>query len=247
MFKFKHYLIFINILCLSALFLFQNCAKEGSFQSRALSSFNAASTEVENQDDTGGGKVLKYKAKSQVAPLVANRVLMYNIFQSVFGTTNTGSLRYYRANNIGWNSTDFGSGHTMYEKRLITPSADCVKKSSVEYVCTNRVLNVKVADSMGINTRREAYRMDACHRSVRNNVALAHAVKKIGGTSAFDKVALSHKNVLGAFQLFFRSHPRPPGGVLDSLIIVGQEEGSPRDQWRAIVLAVCLSPHWQVL
>lgn len=245
MFSYSRWLQLALIISLPSVLLFQNCAKEGSFRTPDALNFAATNggIDVDVLDDDDTKKMKKYKEKSEVTPLMANRVLMTNIFLSIFGNTLKSYFVYYN----GWQEGDFGSGFSAYNKRVMA-SKDCAKKRSVEYLCINKAPEIDIASNMGLNTRREAWRMHACQMAARNNASLLHALRKIDKKSTLAKPpALSYANVKDGFKLFFRNKPNPPVEVLDSLRIVAEEEEKPSDQWRALLLTVCLSPHWQVL
>lgn len=222
---------------LPSVMFFQNCSEQQDFATESLQSLSRDELIVNHGDDF----TLSFKSKAEVAPQMFNRIYMTNLFISIFGT----NLRQEYLDNMGWNANDFGSGYSAYNK-VHTANDNCKgdSKSVAGVVCRVSRFPATVAENGGVNTRREAYRMHMCHISVRNNGALMTAIRKLGQG---DEPEINDQNIGEVFSLFFRGKPPATGRVLDSLKLVADDEDNNKDKWRAIFLATCLSPHWQVM
>ncbi|MCB9073571.1 MAG: hypothetical protein H6623_08110 [Bdellovibrionaceae bacterium] len=182
----------------------------------------------------------EYKTSLSVNPLVANRVLMVNYFRSIFGegaTVNANLL-------IGRQAMDFGSSYTVYD-RVIT--ADCNKKKDSFTACAgNESMTLTAPPNLGINIRREAWRLRMCHLSVK--YLPVAALRKIDPKANLENVPnINEENIKKVFSLFFRARPTPGSEILDALLITAQDGKTPLEQWQNILLSICISPHWQVL
>ena len=90
--------------------------------------------------------------------------------------------------------------------------------------------------------------MSACHLGVDNNNSFLFVLKKIDKSATLaSPPEMTDKNLNRVFQLFFRGRPAPNKQVLDSLKIAYNKGEDATDGWRAIILGICLSPHWQVM
>lgn len=173
--------------------------------------------------------------------MVANRILTANYFKSIFSA----KVETTATDLIASQASDFGSSFSIYD-RVITPAADCNKTKNIYSPCNTAAMKIDAPHNIGVNIRREAFRIRMCSTAVKSHVL--EALKKIDSkaTSAMPP-AINDTNLTKAFHLFYRGRQKPNTQVLDSLIIVSQKATAPMDQWRDIILSICISPHWQVL
>ncbi len=222
---------------MSSFAIFQNCAPPSS-------SFDSNSMEE-------GTLVLPSKdpivdvqrvEKVEVSPLVANKTLTTNKLLAIFGS----SLTHVASRNIAYQGIDFGARSSIYD-RLIT--TDCATNSRPETVCdTTTTLATEITHNVGLNIRREAWRLQTCHAAVKNNTSLLFALKKINSAATVSAPpAINEENLNKAFLLFFKSRAPASPQVVDSLGIAAEDQDAKIDQWRSVFLSLCLSPHWQVL
>jgi hypothetical protein len=234
------FVTFVLFSTVTVVLLFQNCGQvaSNSVPESGTAMLNSSNVVIDSGVTTSG----TYVSKAQVNPLVANRVLMTNIFTSIFGPAITPVA----ASNMGKNSTDFGSGFSIYDRVI---SANCAKDRDAYVLCaTGDSMDFNVEPNISLNIRREAWRIRTCHSAINSNTALLFALKKISSVATLTKPpSVSEENLNSAFRLFFRSKPLPDVQLLDSLAIVAAQEDNEKNKWQSVLLALCLSPHWQVL
>lgn len=224
------------------LFVFQNCG-----QGRHISGEQGeGGVEFGSQEELAEADQSNFvfqKAATEVQPIYMNRIMVYNIFKSVFGESQKDVF----IEHIAHAAPDFGSGWDLYNKRRMS-ATECNKSRHPFYVCNNSDQKQKVADISGANALREGRRMSACHLGVDDDQSLQHALQKIEAEATLERPPVpSSENLYRAFQLFFRGKPKPGGEVLDSFRIVHNRFIDKTEGWRQIVLGICLSPHWQAL
>ncbi|MCC6138681.1 MAG: hypothetical protein IT287_08605 [Bdellovibrionaceae bacterium] len=227
------------ILCpITILVLFQNCGSKPNSGSNTFSSLDTGDLIVQDDDDDDDD--LPHLRRVQVNQMVANRVLLANYFTDIFGPDIETTVAALIANQ----PSDFGSSNSIYD-RIITTT--CGTKKSIYAPCsTADVLQLDTKANVGVNIRREAFRVRSCHTAVKNRTLIA--LKKIDSTATATKIpAINEANLKKAFSLFFRARRAPSSEVVDALTIVSQKEAKPLDQWKDVMLSLCLSPHWQVL
>lgn len=229
------------VLLIAVSLAYQNCGNKhmSVIDSSSLSSSDTGSliiTEPEDDDETDDPLLRKV----QVNQIVASRILTANFFVAIFGTKITN----YVTTNIAEQPKDFGSGNTIYD-RVITPT--CGTTKNIYSPCaTNIPLSLPTPDTLGVNVRREAFRIRSCHYGV-NNLAI-DALKKISSTATTaNPPSITNANLSKAFQLFYRGRRPANTEVLESLMIVSQKKSKPIEKWKDVLLTICLSPHWQVL
>jgi hypothetical protein len=234
------FILFALVSTVAIVLLFQNCGQVASnpIPESGTAVLNSSNVVVGSDVTTTN----TYVSKAQVNPLVANRVLMTNIFTSIFGPAITPVA----ANNMGKNSTDFGSGFSVYDRVI---SANCAKDRDAYVLCaTGDSMNFNVESNISLNIRREAWRVRTCHTAINSSTALLFALRKISSGATLTKPpSVTEENLNTAFRLFFRSKPLPDVQLLDSLAIVAAQEDNEKNKWQSVLLALCLSPHWQVL
>lgn len=220
--------------------LFQNCAQNKAQVAKS------ASKEVEGELDVPEEVIVdveppEFVEKAQVSQMVANRILTSNFFISIFGPGATNVV----ATNVGFHEKDFGSGFSIYET---VATADCAKVKNLLVPCSVQASDPQTSSNMGLNIRREAWRLRTCHSVVGVNANLLFALKRIQPSALLTSPPdINDDNLDKAYQLFFRAKPLPDHSLLDALTIVSQKESDPINKWRSVLLTLCLSPHWQVL
>lgn len=166
---------------------------------------------------------------------------MSNIFVSIFGP----NIKTTAATLIAQQPGDFGSGYSVYD-RVITPAADCGKTKDIYSPCNLIAMKLDALPNIGVNIRREAYRIRTCSAAVKTSVLTA--LKKFDNKATTAKPPeINDANLTKAFHLFYRGRKSPSTEVLDSLLIVSQKSSAPIDKWKDVILSICISPHWQVL
>lgn len=220
----------------SSFFVFQNCAQPHS----GFGNMNQGSLVLPDDDDPV--EPFDKVEKSEVSAQNANRVLTSNILISVFGTPAKNIVTTYISNN----TADFGSPNSIYDRVVRT---DCATNGTPGVVCnTATTLSLQTSPNVGLNIRREGWRLQACHDITKRTDTLQSAFKKINVDASTATPQINSTTVNKAFSLFFTAKPTPPGALTDSLLIVGQDaSGNSMAKWQQIFLTLCLSPHWQVL
>ena len=234
---FKGILAFLLLITLGgSLFVFQSCGP-GAFESKKDRS--SAHLHIgESPVDT-----FKTSVPSQVQPLYANRVLLYNIYRDIFGASVQSAL----VERVGWASTEMGSAFGLYEK-VVLANQDCRNKRSPFYLCTNSNLDLATPPVVGASAPREGRRIRACQLAVDNKKALAHAFNRIEkNANLANPPAQTDANFKRIFQLFFRGKPLPDQGFFDQLKITLNGAADAEQGWKSVIHSICLSPHWQVL
>lgn len=229
------------ILCpIAILVLFQNCGKQT--QSAAINNSLDEGDLIIRDDDKTDKADTPYLRRVQVNQMVANRILTANYFIDIFGPSIENTV----ASLIAYQAADFGSGNSIYDK-VITTAADCNKTKSIYTPCNNaEPLRLTTPATIGANIRREAFRVRSCHTAVKYRTM--NALQKIDPKATPSKIpAIDDKNLEKAFHLFFRARKAPSDEILDALTIVSQKKTTPLEQWKDVILSLCLSPHWQVL
>ncbi len=232
----KKWIFFSIIFSFSAsLFIFQNCAPPSS----GFGTMNQGSLDLPDEEDPVDppNKV----EKAEVSAQNANKVLTSNILLSVFGPTAKNIIMTYISNN----TADFGAANSIYDRNI---KADCTTNSAPGVVCsTSTPLALQTSSNVGLNIRREGWRLQACHEITKRTDALRAAFQKINTNQSTATPQVTAVTVNKAFSLFYIGKITPPGAVTDSLRIIAQDESATIEQWRDILLTLCLSPHWQVL
>ncbi len=229
--------IFSTILLsfVATLFVFQNCAQPKT----GFGNMNQASLEIPDEEELV--EPFEKVEKTEVSPQNANRVLTSHILMSVFGTAAKNIVATYISNN----TADFGSPNSIYDRVVRT---DCSTNATPGVVCNTSVtLSLQTSPNVGLNIRREGWRLQACHDITKRTDTLRNAFKKINSDKSTNTPALNNANINKAFSLFFIAKPAPSGAVTDALRIVAQDHESTMEQWQNVFLSLCLSPHWQVL
>lgn len=195
----RKFVLLLFPVALMSLLVFQNCSDQ-AFVSKNEDARSAAS--VVNPDIGQMVHTVEIpKLKSEVQPLYASRMLVFNIYRSIFGTSIENEL----IERIAWASAEFGSGEDYYAKVY---AKDCKTKRSPYYVCDNRTLKQNTSSVVGISATREGRRISACHAAIDSTLSLEHAFNKIEpGTSMVVPPQASQANFKRIFQLFFRGKP----------------------------------------
>lgn len=235
----RSYILVANLSLTVLIFgAFMNCApmkSPGQAEQVSLSSTNIAPDEDHEQTKTAN-KVTTFQAN------LADRYYISSVFEDVFGD----SYDSVTENSVGTDALNFGSACSLYENYrqfsavkgkwlAVDPRAAC-SFSSQAYV--------SVKPSTGAIVSRQGEISHACSDLTTNKKAMAHAMKKI---SAVEIPELTNANLTTAFELFYRNHPAPSQGLLDSLKVMAPQTGPTLETWRQIVFTVCISSHWQVL
>ena len=230
-------------LCLLMILGYQNCS-DSTFQAQDrdnLSSAFGTDIEIDIADDHSVHK--QHRARAEAQALYSNRMLMYNTFIDVFGSSKKGDF----IKNIAWASSEMGSGWNTYEKRLLSNS-DCSKKRSALYRCDNFNLEAKASGIVGASATREGRRMSACHLGVETDSTFEYALKRIDENSSISSPPQPNdENFQRVFELFFRGKPSPGVQFFDALNIAHRKGADNKEGWKFVLLSICLSPHWQVM
>jgi hypothetical protein len=233
-------LIAICVLLSLGALTFQNCA-QNKYAAHVIASEDSPSQLEIPADDPVVTEPLPYAEKAQVNKMVANRVLMTNFFISIFGP----QLKNLASLYMGYQASDFGSGFSIYDSIF---TSDCSKNRNPYSPCSGVVIDFQTPPNVGLNIRREAWRLRTCHRAVAINAALLFALKKIDSHATLTSLPdINEANLDKAYQLFFRAKPLPSNELIDSLTIVSQKESDKLKKWQEVILTLCISPHWQVL
>jgi hypothetical protein len=92
---------------------------------------------------------------------------------------------------------------------------------------------------------REARRLRVCESVMDLDWAVAAAVGNIDGASPTQLPTAAQ--ITAAFQLFYVGQD-PGADILSALQnLIAQQWSSPSEAWKALFLAVCVSPGWQIL
>ena len=221
---------------LGSFFIFQNCAPPNS----GFGNINQASLEL--PDDEDPVEPFDKVEKPEVSAQNANKVLTSNILISIFGPAAKNIVTTYISNN----TADFGAPNTIYDRVV---KSDCATNSTPGFVCnSSTTLSFQTSPNVGLNIRREGWRLQACHDITKRTDTIQAAFKRINADASTKTPPVNSTNVNKAFSLFFIAKPAPPGAVTDSLQIVAQDaSNNTLEQWKQVFLTLCLSPHWQVL
>jgi hypothetical protein len=218
-----------------SLFVFQNCAQPKS----GFGTIEQGSLELP-QDEVPEEPFDKVE-KSEVSTQNANKVLTSNILISIFGSAAKNIVTTYISNN----SADFGAPNSIYDRVV---KKDCSTNGTPGLICTTSPpLSLQTSPNVGLNIRREGWRLQACHDITKRTDTIKNAFKKINSDRSSTTPKVTAASVNKAFSLFYVAKPTPPGSLTDSLQIVAQESEDRMEQWQMIFLTLCLSPHWQVL
>lgn len=224
---------------ITTLVLFQNCGKT-NMTARDVQSIATSTANLTTPTPPKPPTEETYKRHTMASQLVASRILTANFFKSIFGPDLETTITAYIANQ----SSDFGSANTIYDRVV---RSDCSAKRNIYVPCAaGDALKLDTAHTVGDNIRREAYRVRTCHTGVKFRAL--DALKKIDAKATSAKPPpINDANLTKAFHLFFRGRAAPTNEVLESLTIVSQTSKAPIEQWKDVLLSICLSPHWQVL
>ena len=128
----------------------------------------------------------------------------------------------------------YGRHGTPTTKALQDPMTNCSMSSTAYLVAA---VNPKPTVS------RQSFLTHACSDLTTNATTLTYALGRIGGTAP----APTRENVIKLFHLFYRAHPDPQEGLVESLQLMFADGTPVRDSWASAIFTVCASSHWQVL
>lgn len=231
--------MFCYIFCpVAILVLFQNCGNQKTMSAATVASLDTGDLitpepePVVSEDD--------YSRRVEANQMVANRILTANYFKAIFGPDIETTAAAY----IAHQPDDFGSGTTIYDRVITT---DCnTKKNIYKYCSRSEPMRPAAPSNIGTNIRREAFRIRTCNVAVKYRTL--DALKIMDSTTTGAKIPeINDVNLKKAFALFYRGRKAPGREVLESLTIAAGQKDKPYDQWKEVFLAICLSPHWQVL
>jgi hypothetical protein len=89
-----------------------------------------------------------------------------------------------------------------------------------------------------------AARINVCEDITKNKVCLENSIKG-DAFSIDDPDSLTLENIKKQYELFYTFQDPPSKELLDQLLKL-DETGTPKDRWHSIMLALCLSPAWQI-
>ncbi|MBY0384011.1 hypothetical protein K2X05_02540, partial [bacterium] len=134
-----------------SLFVFQNCAQPKS----EFGNMNQGSLVLPEDDEPL--EPFDRVEKAEVSSQNANKVLTSNILLSVFGPAAKNIITTFISNN----TADFGAPNSIYDRVV---RADCSTNGIPGQVCnTSTPLSLQTAPNVGLNIRREGWRLQACH------------------------------------------------------------------------------------
>lgn len=246
MFKLKlaraHLLIPIGAAVLAG---FQNCAPQASFE--AMSEDFASTSQSfnvlhEDSDRTTPGED-KARLETNYEPLLVDRHYIRSLIEDVFGTRGPAIAP---GPTIFQSADEFGSNCSVYEDFSVKRASDgAVVRYDNSAACTQgSAFFTQAPANPKATAKRQAYMTAYCSNLVNDATAFANALKKI---SSDGKPKATTENVYKLFRLFYRAHPEPQQGLLDSLQLMFSSATPDPSEWKGPLNVVCASSRWQVL
>lgn len=234
--------LFIGLALVSVVY-FQNCApptfEAAEFEFASEAEPMMVAHESSDRSLPGQGKV---KAETTYEALLVDRFYLRNLFLDVFGPSaaNVASL-----NVLLNNASVMGSHCSVYEDHAVLNTAGNRARHRAMDACSTASVNYLTAQNVPKpSVTRQAYVNKACSDFVTTTATFNHVMAKI---SAEPNPAASPENLLKLFHLFYRAHPEPHLGLIESLQLMFSGPFPAKNEWRAVINAVCTSSHWQVL
>lgn len=220
---------------------FQNCAPGMSqldFGSQGLTSQTVDTDHKDRDHDPRPFREDKIEVSAK--DLIADRVLLINQLMSIFGT-RVGSLD---KDKIAVDLRNFASPCSAHEQYNYLKDGKIVNAGFRTCAISNSAASMRASVYAETSTVRQGLMEHLCRALTADPNARSFALKQV---AANGKPAATKDNLLKAFRLFYRSAPRPPDSVLESLqVMIGSEEATPA-QWTPVLFTLCVSPGWQVL
>lgn len=226
-----------------ALFLvmtsFQNCSEQGQFAT--FSAMDMASTAMNSSgEDThlshSGADHTAPTAKQadiEYSPVVMDRRSVVYLFDDVFGP---GARNLAAVKSIARDPNIFGGGCSVYRQSGTAPS-------DITTFCANTNAALSVKPLMGVTVLRQGRINQACYELAENATTIKYILARIDATKAVPEVTAA--NVTNLFNLFYRTKPAPPSGLIEAIAVnIGE---TTLAGWKRGVYGVCVSGHWQVL
>jgi hypothetical protein len=243
MFKSKSLAVFIAAsgIAVSLLTIFQNCSKVGDPPSASLSMQSIQEfTPPEAPplplppDNPESGS---YK------PILADRYYLDALLTDIFGP----QARTVNSVNIRNDAVTFGSLCSVYENyNAYNPDTNKYDISANPMEgCSLASSNLQVAQTLANETvGRQAQINRSCISLTQNTTTVTYALAKIAAPGI---PAATPENIKAAFRLFYRMHPDPDAGVIQSLQVMFPTDSASLDDWKSVLYTICISSYWQVL
>jgi hypothetical protein len=217
----------------------QNCAKVGDMAS-GQAEFKSLSpgpiAPVEPSPVIPGKTVVQ----TNYQPVLADRVYLTNLLKDIFGPTAMSA----DSTRTDLKFQDHGSPCSFYRNHNIKKADGTYAEASVMDRCTRISPDLLTAPLMPKATvTRQALLTHACSDLVTNATTFAYALKKVGNGVP----AANEANILKAYRLFYRSHPEPHKGLVESLLVMLPPAGVTANDWRVVFNAICSSSYWQAI
>ena len=140
--------------------------------------------------------------------------------------------------------TTLGGGCDPYDKSYTVDNEIELPNTACKGANFN---SIAIGESSSI---REGFRIGACDQLVSNPKCLLNALKKINGAlrASGEILPSSADSINQVYALFYPYQNNNSEKSKKALIDLHKKlaEETPSDQWKNLVLAVCLTPWWQI-
>ena len=190
-----------------------------------VSCINTSPTELKFNGSRSIGSV-EYTTDLQVS----DRQYVTSVLLSVFGETDRG----YIEHNVLFRP-EYGGGCDRFEVSEINNNWEFPQTA-----CHNGLTDNVVASS---NPGRYAMTMKTCEGLINSGSSFNHVMNQVHSNGqVMAPTAASVKKLYGLFYI----QQSPTSDVVRALMELSENQ-SPTDGWKRVLIAVCISPEWQIL
>ena len=168
--------------------------------------------------------------------VMGDRNYVESVLRDVFGTTSIPEVQ--SAKEFGGHCDRYATiltNSTPEYRQLACPSNGSAVSPSVTNAARYSIM-IKTCDQLIFGTSPDLY---------------SNVMKKINGTKwKLNSAEPSHKpntsNIEKAYEFFFQDE-KPSEDVVNALLNVGQKKTQIDEQWKLILMTLCISPEWQAI
>lgn len=164
---------------------------------------------------------------------MGTRSYIKSVLVDIFDVTNTTFIDTNITNRV-----EFGGGCEQYE-----PS-DIGNNLTVEFTENRCIGGLQVVQKSTNNPMRYAIMAKVCNNLISTDVTLNAARNKIFTNGQWGTV--NRANVRKALELFYPAASFE-NNLVDGLVEIEASSSSLKEAWQGILVAICVSPEWQVL
>ncbi len=182
---------------------------------------SASNTELPNQNDVEEVYETEFIGSRSMNVRFGDYKYLSNFLRSKFGQSCNGVI----TGNI-WNKPEvFGAVCDHYDR-------------------TESCNNLKISNPLVLtSTMRSGRMMKTCEEIVANQSCVQYFLNQIGLNNNSN---LSDDNIFKAYQFFYPLEEDLDDNQKEAFRGLASQFSNKKDQWKAVELALCLSPNWQI-